>query len=92
MENINKSLELRAESLEHEKQIKAEIEEIKAILKHDILWYLDDIDCHLAIEKSRALSACVDAILKDLTDFKNLDTILYTYKKIFEKNGDSNKV
>lgn len=79
MENINKSFE-------------QEIEEIKAILKHDILWYLDDINCHLAIEKSRALSACVDAILKDLTDFKNLDTILYTYKKIFENNGDSNKV
>ena len=41
-------------------------EECKDIIKYYILWYLDDIECKLALTKSKELSHTVDKIISEI--------------------------
>ena len=41
-------------------------DECKDIMKYYILWYLDDIDCKLALTKSKELSQTIDKIISEI--------------------------
>lgn len=61
---------------------------IKDMLKFEILWFLDNDKCTMALTQSKDLSQCVDKIIDNLTDIENLPIILASYraKQIFENN------
>lgn len=61
---------------------------IKDMIKFEILWFLDDDKCTMALTQAKELSQCVDNIIENLTQIENLPIILASYKikQIFENN------